>query len=263
MNIGFIGLGNMASAIIKGMTGSGAFRPEQILGYDPYAPAGEAVKKATGITVVPSVREAVAAETVVLAVKPQVLPTVLLEVAKESRTVKLFISIAAGKPISFLREYLGEEVVVARVMPNINAKVGAATSAFTAPEASEEQKKTVVDIFSSVGTVTELPEHLFSIFTAVSGSSPAFTYMYIDALAKAAVRGGVPRHQALAIAASSVFGSAKMVLEGGEHPMELVDQVSSPAGTTIEGVMALQENGFEHAVHAAVEAAAARDMKMR
>ena len=262
MRIGFIGLGNMAYAIIKSVLSSGLLHPKDIVGFDTYPTASEAVRKAAGITICDSTEEVLRADTVILAVKPQVLPALLPEIAGPRLEGRLIVSIAAGTPIALLREYLGDSVAIARVMPNINAKVGAATSAYTAPGASAEQRKTVEDIFSAAGTVTELPENLFPVFMAVASASPAFTYMYIDSLAKAAVRGGIPRQQALAIAASSVLGSARMILEGGEHPMALVDQVCSPGGTTIQGVCALQEKGFEHAVHAAVEATVMKDKLM-
>ena len=113
-----------------------------------------------------------------------------------------------------------------------------------------------------MGSAVELPEEQFSIFSAIAGASPAFSYMYIDALARAAVRGGLPKDKALEIAASSVYGSAKMILESREHPFALIDQVSSPGGITIEGVCTLQENGFESAVHKAVAASAMKDRNL-
>jgi pyrroline-5-carboxylate reductase len=173
------------------------------------------------------------------------------------------ISVAAGRTLAFLEDGLGPDLPIARVMPNINAKVGASTSAFAVNSRCAESHKSIVQaLFSTVGAIIELPEEQFSIFTAIAGSSPAFSYMYIDALARAAVRGGLSRDKALEIAASAVYGSAKMILESREHPFTLIDQVSSPGGTTIEGICALQEHGFESAVHKAVAATALKDKNL-
>jgi pyrroline-5-carboxylate reductase len=250
----------MGAAIVKGMVASGRYAPADISGYDPYSEAGRAAVARIGVTICASPAEAALADILLLAVKPQVMPQVLKELKELDLSRKLVISIAAGRTLDFLQDALGHGVAIVRVMPNINARIGAATSAFAANRhCTEAQKDAVHSLFGAVGTVTELAEGLFSTFTAVAGSSPAFSYMYIDALARAAVKGGIPRDKALEIAASSVYGSAKMILESREHPFVLVDQVSSPGGTTIEGVCALQEYGFESAVHKAVEAAAQKD----
>ena len=260
MRYGFVGLGNMAMAIIKGMIASSEYLPEKILGYTPHSRERRATAAGMGVRVCDSLAAVAEAEVLVLAVKPQVMPTVLDELRAPGLAGKLVISVAAGRNLAFLRDGLGADVAIARVMPNINAKVGAATSAFAVNgRCSESQKIAVQALFSTVGTVSELPEEHFPIFTAVAGSSPAFTYMYIDALARAAVRGGIPRDKALEIAASSVYGSARMVLESREHPFALIDQVSSPGGTTVEGLCVLQGHGFESAVHKAVAAAAQKD----
>ncbi|MEG2212956.1 MAG: pyrroline-5-carboxylate reductase dimerization domain-containing protein, partial [Clostridiales bacterium] len=123
-------------------------------------------------------------------------------------------------------------------------------------------KQIVEEMFCSIGVISELAENLFSVFTAICGSAPAFTYLYIDALAKAAVAAGMPRAQALALAAHGVYGSAKMVMESELHPGELVDQVCSPGGTTIEGVLALERAGFASGIHQAVAAVIAKDKKL-
>ena len=132
-------------------------------------------------------------------------------------------------------------------MPNINAKVGCATSAFCTTETvSDEQKAIVKKLFSTVGAVTELSEKMFSIHSVIGGAAPAFAYLYIDALSRAAVKAGMPKKQALELTAQTVLGSAKMVLESGEHPWELIDQVCSPGGTTIEGVCSLEAVSYTH-----------------
>ena len=262
MKYGFIGLGNMASAIIRGLVKNGVPGAD-IYGGSARPATGQALAKAIGLTACASSADVVKnADVIVLAVKPQVLPGVLDEIKSLPLEGKLFISIAAGLTLSWLRGSLGP-VPIVRVMPNINAKIRAATSLLCAgPDASEENVKTARDIFEAVGTVTEIPEHLFAAATAISGASPAFTYMYIDAMARAALRFGIPKKLALEIAASSVAGSAKMILESDEHPMSLADQVCSPAGTTIAGVVSLQKNAFESAVQQAVEAVILRDREI-
>lgn len=253
---GFIGLGNMASAILAGMKKSGKYDMGAVLGYDPV----DTKAQECGVRPSSSVGElGFNADVIVLAIKPQVLPQVLPEL-QSRRPNALVISIAAGKTLAYLEDALGLDAPIIRAMPNINAKVGAATTAICANKnASKEQKDTAKNLLTTIGTVTELPEKQFSVFTAIASSSPAFTYMYIDSLARAAVEAGMPKSQALFIAASSVLGSAKLVMETDEHPYVLVDSVCSPGGITIEGVLSLQASGFESAVHKAVEAVIAKD----
>lgn len=260
---GFIGLGNMGMAIIRGMLSSRRYSPADIAGFDPASEAGRAAAAELGVRPCGSLEEAAAADLVILAVKPQVMPSVLEELRRCDLSGKLIISIAAGRDLAFLQAGLGRDVAIVRVMPNINAKVGAAVSAFAANSlCGEAVKNAVRELFAAVGVTLELPESLFSVFTAVAGSSPAFTYMYIDALARAAVRGGIPRDKALSVAAGAVYGSARMILESGEHPCALADQVCSPGGTTVEGVCVLQECGFESAVHKAIAAVALKDKQL-
>ncbi|MDR1126280.1 MAG: pyrroline-5-carboxylate reductase [Deltaproteobacteria bacterium] len=262
MKYGFIGLGNMASAIIRGLVKNGVPGAD-IYGSGARPATGQALAGSVGLNACAGNAAVVAsADVIVLAVKPQVLPGVLEEIKALPLDGKLFISIAAGLTLAWLRGSLGP-VPLVRVMPNINSKIGAATSLLCAgPDANEEQVRIAREIFSTVGTVSDIPEHLFAAATAISGASPAFTYMYIDAMARAALRFGLPRKLALKIAASSVAGSARMILESDEHPMSLADQVCSPAGTTIAGVVSLQRNAFESAVHQAVEAVILRDREI-
>ena len=264
MKYGFIGLGNLASAIIKGMVHKGNFKPESICGYDPVPAACKAITGATGIGALSSGAEVVkASDVIIIAVKPQMMETALKEMLQSPVQGKLFISIAAGKDMAFISGFLGADAPLIRVMPNINAKVGAATCALSAnARATEEHKEIARAIFNTIGSVTDLPETHMSIFMAIAGASPAYAYMYIDALARVGVKFGLPKKLALEIAASTVLGSAKMVLESGEHPFELIDQVCSPGGTTIEGILALQKLGMESAVHQAVEAAVNKDLQL-
>ena len=191
------------------------------------------------------------------------LPDVLPEVKNYLQEKHMIVSIAAGKNLNYFQGYLSESTPIIRVMPNINALIGASTSCYTANEqVTDSQLRLITTLFETIGTIIEVPEHLFSIFTTIGGASPAFTYMYIDALARAAVREGMPKNMALDIAANAVLGSAKMILQSKEHPWALVDQVCSPGGTTIQGVSSLQSNHFETTIHDAVAAVTDKDRSL-
>lgn len=265
MKYGFIGVGNMSSAIIRGMCAGDKFNNEDILGYNRTAAKVEKLSAEYGVTTCYSTQELVEkSDVIVLGVKPQMLPSVLPEVKKYMKDGQLIVSIAAGKEISYLKEELGENVHVIRVMPNVNSRVLSSTSCYTASEDStEEEIKTVEEMFGAVGSIIKLTEDQFGIFSAVGGASPAFTYMYIDALARGGVKAGMPKDLALKIAADSVMGSAKMVLESGKHPYALVDEVCSPGGTTIEGVCTLHEKAFMDAAEKAVTAVIEKDNRLK
>ena len=263
--LGFIGTGNMATAIIKGVISSGLLKGEEIGVFDLQKEKAEALSKEFGLKVFTStVSLAENCEKIVLSVKPNVISSVLSEVdlaAKEKNP--LFISIAAGKTLEFLSSSVTYDAKFVRVMPNINAVVLSAVSAFCANEnVSDEEKAFVEKLLSAFGTAVEIKEELFSVFSAIAGCSPAFSYMYIDSLARGAVKNGMPKDMALKIAAGAVLGSAKMILESDEHPWTLVDKVCSPGGTTIEGVTSLQENGFESTVMNAVQASFDKDKRL-
>ena len=246
----------MASAILRGMTKSGSFSGDTLYGFDTAAACVKANQESCNIIPLPSAAEVASnADIIVLAVKPQILPDVLPILAPVITEDKLVVSIAAGMETAYYESYLSPGVPVVRVMPNINAKVAAAASAVCKGKAATDTHiaKTRA-IFETVGSVVEIPEKQFPAFCALSGASVAFIYLYIDALARAGVKSGFNKAMALDIAANVALGSAKLVLESGEHPMALVDQVCSPAGTTIEGVLTLQKLGFESAVHQAIDA---------
>ncbi len=265
MSIGFIGCGNMATAIIKGITESGVISSNEIYAYDP---AEICIKNAVSkysINSCSSANEVVKlCEYVVLAVKPNMITSVLNEINIELEEYDtVLVSIAAGKTIGFIRDNLSHDNKIIRIMPNINAKVAAACSAYCANDkVTDEEKKEIEKIFGSVGEIMELPESSFPLFGVLAGCSPAFVYMFIDALARAGVKNGMKKDTALKIAAQSVMGSAKMILESDTHPFELIDQVCSPGGTTIEGVTSLQADGFEAAIHNAVDKAVEKDNKL-
>lgn len=173
------------------------------------------------------------------------------------------ISIAAGKTLASLEELLGEGLPLIRVMPNINAKVNESISAFCGNRLTEEGHKAVVRrIFEAVGEVIELEEKLFSAFSVIASCSPAYTLLYVDALAQAGVQFGIPKPLALKIASQAVLGTTRLLQETGEHPRALADQVCSPGGTTIAGVCSLQKDAFEAAVVAAAQASLDRDKQL-
>ncbi|MGN1167313.1 MAG: pyrroline-5-carboxylate reductase [Lachnospiraceae bacterium] len=250
MKLGFIGTGNMASAIMGGVIKNQIVAPEEIIGADLFAPGRERVQKQFGINVTASNKEVVEqAEVIILSVKPQFYANVISEIKDDIKDEQIIITIAPGKTLSWLSEQFGKAVKIVRTMPNTPAMVGEGMTAACPNEHMTEEGiarvKTILESFSRVEIV---PEKLMDVVTAVSGSSPAYVYMFIEAMADAAVSGGMPRPQAYQFAAQAVLGSAKMVLDTGKHPGELKDMVCSPAGTTIEAVRTLEERGFRSAI---------------
>ena len=252
MTIGFIGGGNMAGAIIKGLLAASLYRPEEVFVTDITLERSKDCAKRLGVAAADTAEALIEhADTVVLAVKPGVFPSLLPSIAPYLQEKNpLVISIAAGKTLGFIEEVLGFSPALVRVMPNINAKVGAAMSAFCAnQQVTQEQKKLVARLFYAIGQVKELDEAFFPLFGVIAGSAPAFAYL-------------LQKQVALEIAAQTVLGSAKLILEGGEHPWALIDQVCSPGGTTIEGIAALQDAGFEAGVRKSVDAALEKDRRL-
>ena len=250
MKLGFIGTGNMASAIMGGVIKNQIVAPEEIIGADLFAPGRERAKEQFGINVTASNKEVVEkAEVIILSVKPQFYANVINEIKDDVRDEQIIITIAPGKTLSWLAEQFGKDVKIVRTMPNTPAMVGEGmTAACPNEHMTEEGIARVREILESFSRVQIVSEKLMDVVTAVSGSSPAYVYMFIEAMADAAVSGGMPRPQAYQFAAQAVLGSAKMVLDTGKHPGELKDMVCSPAGTTIEAVRTLEERGFRSAV---------------
>lgn len=264
MKIGFIGLGNMARAMIGGMLDKKIAAPEEILGSAKSRATEEIMKKTYGIHITGNNRETAArADVLILAVKPQVLPGVIDEITDSVRRDALIISIAAGKSISWLEERFGRELKVVRCMPNTPAMVGEGCSGVCRnAKVTDEEMELCMELLESFGTAQEVEEKLMDAVGAVSGSSPAFVFLFLEALADGAVKAGMPRAQAYRMAAQAVMGSAKLMLEKGTHPGELKDMVCSPGGTTIEGVQVLEESGFRSAVMRAVEACVEKSKKL-
>lgn len=263
--IGFIGAGNMASAIIRGLVSGKKYTGEDIAVYDLCKEKVEELRSELCVNIMESETKIINnCETVVLAVKPNVFPSLLEKIGNELKEKDpLIISIAAGKTTDNITALLPYTPKLIRIMPNINAKVQAAISAFCANErAAEEDKEFVKEFCDCFGRGIEIDEKLFSIYSAIGGCSPAFCFMFIDSMARAAVKNGMTKAQALETAAQAVLGSAKLILESDDHPWKLVDAVCSPGGTTIEGVCSLQESGFEAAVEKAVEASYKKDKSL-
>lgn len=250
MKIGFIGLGNMASAIIGGMIQKELVRAEDILGS---ARRKETVEKAVenlGITGMENnVETASKSDILFLSVKPQMYEKVIAEIKDSVKKEAVIVSIAPGKTMEWLEGQFGKKVKLVRCMPNTPALVGAGCTGVCFHESlSEEEKKEILRMLESFGRAIEVAESLMDVVVGVSGSSPAYVFMFIEAMADAAVADGMPRKQAYEFAAQTVLGSAKMVLETGMHPGELKDMVCSPGGTTIEAVKVLEEKGLRSAV---------------
>lgn len=264
MKIGFIGLGNMAAAMIGGMLKTGAFKAEEIIGSSKTQTTADRVGGKYGILTGTNNREtAEQADVLVLAVKPVFLPDVIAEIRTLVDESKLVISIAAGKTMEWLEQEFGRELRVIRCMPNTPAMVGEGCTCICLKEdTSMEDREMALKIMRSFGKASILPERLMDAFIGVAGSAPAYVFIFIEAMADAAVQAGMPRKQAYEFAAQSVLGSAKMVLETGMHPGELKDMVCSPAGTTIEAVKVLEEKGFRAAVMDSIEACVEKSKKL-
>ncbi len=262
--IAFLGSGNMAEALVKGLLAAGTAAPDEIVCAEPRAERREELRQRHGVAVVAGNLAAVQqADILVLSVKPQVIDALLEEIAPAVDARKLVVSIAAGVPIAAIARKLGAATRIVRTMPNTPALVGAgATALARGAHATEADLGQAVALFEAVGTAVVVDEHLLDAVTGLSGSGPAFVFLAIEALADGGVKMGLPRHVAMALAAQTVVGAGRLVLETGEHPGKLKDQVTSPGGTTIAGVHALEAAGFRAALIAAVEAAAIRSREL-
>jgi pyrroline-5-carboxylate reductase len=262
--IAFLGTGNMAEALVKGLLRAGVASKDEILCTEPRAERREEIRARYGVTVTPDNLQAAGdAAIVVLSVKPQTMDHLLEEIAPAIDHSKLVISIAAGISISAVARKLGAGVRIVRTMPNTPALVGAgATALARGAHATEGDLAQAKALFEAVGIAHVVEEHLLDAVTGLSGSGPAFVFLAIEALADGGVKVGLARPVAMALAAQTVMGAAKLVLETGEHPGRLKDQVTSPGGTAIAGVHALEAGGLRAALIAAVEVAALRSHEL-
>lgn len=262
--IGFIGSGNMGSAIIGGIIDARLVAPEQIIASDLNVQGLEHLKNTYNIkTSEDNSTVAKCADILFLAVKPNIYPVVIKEIRDVVRPETAIVSIAAGQSIANVEDLFGRPIRLMRVMPNTPAMVGEAMAALSPnTNLSPENINEIITIFNSLGKSELVPESLMDAVVGVSGSSPAYVYMFIEAMADAAVADGMPRPQAYKFAAQSVLGSAKMVLETGLHPGVLKDMVCSPGGTTIEAVAVLEQEGFRSAVMKAQKACSEKSREM-
>ncbi|HEY7310449.1 MAG TPA: pyrroline-5-carboxylate reductase [Gemmataceae bacterium] len=263
LRIGFLGAGRMATALAKGWLQAGLVRADGCRASDPLPQARQAFTAETGCPAAADNREIVAAsDLLVLAVKPQSMAALLEEIRPLNKG-RLIVSIAAGITLTQLGDGLGSSCRLVRVMPNTPCLVGTSASGYSPGENATAEDVGLVDrLLNAVGVAFRLPEHLLDAVTGLSGSGPAFVYLMIEALSDGGVRVGLPRDVATALAAQTVLGSAKMVLETQSHPGVLKDMVASPGGTTIAGLHALERAGVRGALMDAVEAATRRAVEL-
>lgn len=253
--LGFIGAGNMGEAMIRGALSAKLYPADHVVVYDAAPGRGEALRHRFGVTAAATVEALLSTcDTVVIAVKPQVLAAVLAGIPKASVRGKIFVSIVAGAKVAVFERALGEGAKVVRTMPNTPAQVGMGSTGIFFPEGVDPAaRERVRALFSSFGEVAEMPrEELLDVVTALSGSGPAYAFLFLEALADGAVRAGMGRNEAYLLAAATLEGAARMVRETGKHPAELKDMVMSPGGTTAAGVAALERGAFRATVMDAV-----------
>lgn len=248
--LGMIGCGNMARAMLKGILEKGLYEGGQVIVSRRSEKALKEIASSLSVqTTNDNKKVAKEADILILAVKPAQFPGVISEIRDVVKEDTLIISIAAGQTIAGIEEMFGRDIKLVRTMPNTPALVLAgATGMCFNHHVTEEEKGRAISLFESFGIVASVPESLIDTVIGVSGSSPAYVFMLIEAMADAAVADGMPRSQAYQLAAQAVMGSARMVLETEKHPGELKDMVCSPGGTTIEAVRVLEKNGFRSAV---------------
>lgn len=262
--IGFIGCGNMGSAMVGGLIKSGFVTAGDIIVSTKTEASSKKLEEEFKITTtLDSKLVAKESETIILAVKPNMYKSIVEEVKSELNKDKLIITIAAGIEISNMEEWLGEGFKIIRTMPNTPAFVGEAMSAVCPNKnVSKEDLQYCINIFESFGECEVLEEKYFDGFIAVAGSSPAYVFMFVEAMADGAVKLGIPRAKAYKMAAQSVLGSAKMVLDTGKHPGELKDMVCSPGGTTIDAVVELEKLGLRNSVIQAMDKCAEKSKNL-
>lgn len=256
MKLGFIGCGNMSSAIIGGIINKGIEKRENIIASTATEASAKKAEESLGIECTTDNKKVVKNSKILfLGVKPQFLESVIRNIKGDVSEEQVIVSIAAGKSLAWLEECFGKKLKIIRTMPNTPALVGEGmTGVCPNEQVTEEELNCVLEMLTSFGKAEVMTEKILDVVGAAAGSSPAYVFMFIEAMADAAVAEGMPRKQAYACVARAVLGSAKMVLETGKHPGELKDMVCSPAGTTIEGLGVLEKSGFRSAAMEAVRA---------
>ncbi len=248
--LGIIGAGNMGKSIMAGVINAGLFHAGSIMVSDVYMPGLEKIRQEYKVAVTQDSQELIKqSDVIVAALKPNIICKILASMSGEITGDKLLVSIAAGTSIESLEQAVGKDKKIIRIMPNTPVMVGEGMAALCCnANVSKEEQEFVRNLFASLGKCEIVPEALMDAVVSVSGSGPAYVFMFIEAMTDAAVLAGMPRAQAYTFAAQTVLGSAKMVLETGMHPGQLKDMVCSPGGTTIEAVRVLEEEGLRNAV---------------
>ena len=261
---GFLGAGRMATALAGGMVQADLVKGRQLVASDVVSKTLKAFAKATGGKALKTNGEVLRkADVVIIAVKPHQVTNLLRDLASEAKSHHLFISIAAGVTLEQLEKSLGDKVRVIRVMPNAPALVGEGAAGFArGTRAKVADAKLTQHILEAVGVAVEVPERLINAVTGLSGSGPAYGFQMIEAMSDGAVAAGLPRELATPLAAQTLLGAAKMVLETGEHPGKLKDMVTSPGGTTIEGLHEMEAAGVRDGLMNAVRAATDKAAKL-
>jgi pyrroline-5-carboxylate reductase len=261
INIGCVGAGNMGSAIMSGLAGT--IRPDRIICMDLDAAKADGLKSRHGIRTVQTIKElAEISDVIIIAVKPDVVFTVIEEMRDHIKD-GIIVSIAAGISISAIEDILKSPRPVVRVMPNTPSLVGEGMSVLSPNKHVDDKSLGIInEIFSLLGKVLVMKEKMMDAVTAISGCGPAYAFTLIHAMVEGGVKIGIPRDRAILLAAQTVYGAAKMVIEGKEEPMVLRGRVASPGGSTIEAIHVLEREGFTGIVMDAVEAAALKTRKM-
>jgi pyrroline-5-carboxylate reductase len=263
--IAFMGAGKMGEAMISGLLKSGKYQPEDIRAYEIIETRAKYMNQTYKIKCVTDPKEAASfADITVIAVKPADVKSALEEIAPAMKTGKVVVSIAAGVTLDFIKKNLPANVPVVRVMPNLACMVREAMIVVCPSENTKQQDlETVTNVLSLLGRVMRLDEKYINLATGLVGSGPAYIYLIIEALADASVRMGLPKDVSIVLAAQTTLGAAKMVAETGEHPAKLKDMVTTPAGTTIEGLLALEEGKLRAVIINAVTKAAERARQLQ
>ena len=264
LKIGFLGAGKMAGALASGFVNARLVKANQLVAADPFDAARKQFSAETGAkTVTANIEAAKAANVLILATKPDQVAAALAEISGAFTQKHLLISIAAGVTLAKLEAALPAGARVIRVMPNTPALVGAGASGFAlGKNATAADGELARKLLSAVGLALPVKENLLDAVTGLSGSGPAYVYQFIEALSDGGVAAGLPRDVATKLAAQTVLGGAKMVLETGQHPGTLKDQVTSPGGTTIEGIHELEKGKLRATVMSAVRAATEKSKKL-
>jgi pyrroline-5-carboxylate reductase len=264
LTVGFIGCGKMATALAQGFIRANLVAPAQLIGSDLSEESRDSFSRLTGAVTTPRNIEVLqAAEVVVLSIKPDQVQGVIKEIRNGITPSHLILSIAAGVTLARLEEAMPEATRVVRVMPNTPALVGESATAYAPGRAARaEDGQLVHRLFIAVGSAVQVKEPLLDAVTGLSGSGPAYVFLMLEALSDGGVAAGLPREVATRLAAQTLLGSAQMVLETGQHPAVLREMVTSPGGTTVEGLHELEKGGVRAALISAVRSASDKSRRL-